>query len=366
MMKTQTLRDTIITFMKGCNGGVATLKQIYAAIDKSEYVSNSNTVHDSARAIIYRHPGEFKRVLKGVYLYTGENSSSLLIEGDGRNLSEIEDNSIDCIITDHPWSDKKAHTSGNQKNFVNYDTFSYTLDDFKAKARVLKEDSYLAEFMPVESATNWEYLSKVKQMAKEAGFEYYASCIWRKAPEGAINNGRTTKGVEQILLFTKGKPRRLAPKGKPYMTKGMLSYEIDIPIKAKEKVHQAEKPLALYEYLIENLTEEHDVCLDQFGGACNMLKAAVNKNRFAIVYEYCHDFVKKAAERFSAIQLVDNKIDETEWNKMCQLAYKQAKEGMITGGEIIEELTRIYKNFIDNILDLETAKMALNTLKTQI
>ena len=150
------------------------------------------------------------------------------------------------------------------------------------------------------------------------------------------------------------------------MTKGMLSYEIDIPIKAKEKVHQAEKPLALYEYLIENLTEEHDVCLDQFGGACNMLKAAVNKNRFAIVYEYCHDFVKKAAERISAIQLVDNKIDETEWNKMCQLAYKQAKEGIITGGEIIEELTRIYKNFIDNIFDLETAKMALNTLKTQI
>ena len=60
-MKTQTLRDTIITFMKGCNGGVATLKQIYAAIDKSEYVSNSNTVHDSARAIIYRHPGQLPR-----------------------------------------------------------------------------------------------------------------------------------------------------------------------------------------------------------------------------------------------------------------------------------------------------------------
>lgn len=77
MMKT--LRDTIITFMKGCNGGVATLKQIYAAIDKSEYVSNSNTVHDSARAIIYRHPAEFKRVLKGVYLYTGENRKILLI-----------------------------------------------------------------------------------------------------------------------------------------------------------------------------------------------------------------------------------------------------------------------------------------------
>ena len=63
-----TLKEIIVSFMEGVKGGVATLKQIYSAIDKSDYVSESDTVHDSARAIIYRHPESFKRVCKGVYM----------------------------------------------------------------------------------------------------------------------------------------------------------------------------------------------------------------------------------------------------------------------------------------------------------
>ena len=151
------------------------------------------------------------------------------------------------------------------------------------------------------------------------------------------------------------------------MTKGMLSYEINIPIKAKDKHHQAEKPLELYEYLIENLTEEKDVCLDQFGGACNMIKAAVNKNRFAIVYEYCHDFVLNAVKRFSAIPLVDNTIvDEAEWNKICKEAYRQAKAGLKQGGTLIEEIVDIYKDFISGITDLDTSKLRLEAVKTEL
>lgn len=294
MKNNLTIGDRIELFLEGTKKGVATLKEIYKSIsDKPE---------ETVRCAIYRDSkNRFKKVAKGVYMLKGSETASLLIEGDGRKLEEIEDNSIDAIITDHPWSDKKAHKSGNQKNFAEYDTFRYTLEDFKAKARVLKDGAYLAEFLPVESFTNYEYLYEIKQMAKEAGLNYYAKVTWRKAPEGTINNGRTTKGVEDICIFYKGKkPRRLSEtKSKPYFTKKMLSYTIDIPAnKGKNKNHQAEKPVALYEYLIEMLTDEHDVCLDQFGGACNMLQGAVNKNRFAIAYELCSDFVKKAVDRF--------------------------------------------------------------------
>ena len=308
-----TMHNIIIKFMAKQQGCVATLKDIYEYVEKN-WENKYNTLPESCRAVLYRHKDEFKRVVKGVYMYTGEHSNSLLLEGDGRKLEEIEDNSIDCIITDHPWSDKKAHKAGNQKDFVNYETFRYTKEDFAAKYRVMKDGAYLAEFVPIESATNWEYLSELKQMAKEAGFQYYASCIWRKAPEGTINTGRTTKGVEQILIFSKGKPRRLAPQGKPYMTNGNLAYEIDIPIKASEKHHQAEKPIELYEYLIEKLTNEKDVCLDQFGGACNLLKAAINKNRFAVVYEFCHEFIEKAVDRFKLNKL----YDEAEQYSTCK------------------------------------------------
>lgn len=305
----KTLRETIISFMQGCAGGVATLKQIYNAVDTSDYITRSNTLHDSTRTIIHRHEEDFKRVCKGVYMLVGEKATSLLIHGDSRNLTEIEDASIDCIITDHPWEDKKAHTSGNQKGFAEYDVFEYKLSDFQAKARVLKDGAYLCEFLPVESATNWEYLEKIKHMAKDCGLEYYTHCIWRNAPEGSINTGRTTKGVQQVIIFSKGKPRKLSrPEIAGYQTKEILNYEITMLLRASDKHHQAEKPIELYEYLIRNLTEETDVCLDQFGGSCNMMKAAVNLNRFAIVYEISKEFVENALARFNLKALYESEL----------------------------------------------------------
>ena len=305
-MKKMTLRETIINFMRGKLNGIATLKEIYKGVDESDYISNSKTVHESARAVILRNKNDFKRICKGVYMLQGEHSTSLLINGDSRKMEEIEDDSIDCIITDHPWEDKKAHKSGNQKHFADYSTFKYTIDDFKAKARVLKSGAYLVEFLPVESATNYEYLYEIKKMAKECGLKYYTHCIWRNAPEGAINTGKTTKGVQQILIFSKGKPRKLSRDSvNAYQTREILNYEIEILLKNKDKHHQAEKPVELYEYLIRNLTDEKDICLDQFGGSCNIIKAAINTNRFAICYELAKEYVVNAVKRFGCIKLYD-------------------------------------------------------------
>ena len=85
-----------------------------------------------------------------------------VINGDGRDLSFLEDGSIDCIITDHPWLDEKANKGGN-RNFAKYDTFEYTLEDFKEKARVLKDGCFLVEMLPAENATNFDYLYKIKK-----------------------------------------------------------------------------------------------------------------------------------------------------------------------------------------------------------
>lgn len=318
-----TLREVIKTILKHKENHTASLPEIYQGIKESEYESNSTTINDSARAVIYRHEEDFRRICKGVYQLKGDKSTSLLIEGNGRNMEEIEDESIDCIITDHPWEDKKAHRSGNQKCFADYETFSYTEEDFKQKARVLKQGAYLAEFLPIESSTNYEYLYKIKQMAKKYGLEYYTHCIWRNAPEGSINTGKTTKGVQQIVIFSKGKPRKLSkPSVNAYQTKEILKYEIEFLLQAKNKHHQAEKPIELYEYLINNLTEEEDICLDQFAGSCNMLKAATNTNRFAICYELCHEFVQRAIERFRLTPLTDTP-EEKPQEKTYEKTYEK-------------------------------------------
>lgn len=335
-----TIADRIEAFLEGTKKGVATLKEIYGVItDKPE---------ETIRCAIYRDSKKrFKKVAKGVYMLVGKETASLLINGDGRSLKEIEDNSIDAIITDHPWSDPKAHKSGNQKNFADYETFRYTLEDFKAKARVLKEGAYLAEFLPVESFSNYEYLYEIKQMAKEAGLNYYAKVTWRKAPEGSINTGRTTKGVEDVCIFYKGKkPRRLSEtKTKPYYTSKMLSYTIDIPAnKGKDKNHQAEKPIAIYDYLIDMFTDVNDVCLDQFGGALNLLKSAVKKNRFGIAYELCSNFVKKAVDRFKCITLFEQDDEDTSEDEVNNI-----ETDLLTIETIPAEATEFQLKFLNNI-----------------
>ena len=297
----ESVKDIIVRFLSGQSDLVGSIQDIYRAVESEHNVSGCATWQNSVRRTLYSNTDTFKRVVRGVYMLTGEKSVSLLLDGSGRDLSEIESNSVDFIVTDHPWDCTKSNKGGN-RDFAKYDTFQYNISDFWAKARVLKDGCYLAEFLPVESANNWKYLAEIKEMAEKCGLQYYASCIWRSAPEGTKNTGRTTKGVQQIIIFSKGKPRKLSPISvQGYCTHSILPYELYYPVasQAKNRNHPAEKPVELYEYLIKQFTEETEVCLDQFGGSCNMLQAAVNSNRFGIVYEIAEEFITKAKERFN-------------------------------------------------------------------
>ena len=133
-----------------------TLKQAYAA--------NPNVNPESVRARIYENLGiTFDRIGRGIYIT--KDASCICMEGDGRDLSGIADNSIDCILTDHPWDDSRA-TKGGTRNFATYSTFRYVQNDFDEKARVLKDGAFLCEIIPAESATNFDYLYEIKKMAE--------------------------------------------------------------------------------------------------------------------------------------------------------------------------------------------------------
>jgi hypothetical protein len=171
-----------------------TLKQAYQLCPENH--------PESVRARIYESLGElFQRVEKGVYEATLDGLRSIFIEGDGRDLSFLEDDTVDCIITDYPWLDQKAHKGGS-RNFANtYEGFQYSQGDFDEKARVLKPGSFLVEFMPLESESNWQELARIKQLAINAGLKYYAKVPYL---ENVIRNTcRTSKAGGDILVFTK-------------------------------------------------------------------------------------------------------------------------------------------------------------------
>lgn len=122
-------------------------------------VKQMNVNNESIRARIYEgvDRGIFTKVSRGVYQVKsqlkGKDTTCLLINGDGRDLSMIKDKSIDGIITDHPYDIHTALTGGNRK-FATFELFKYENKDFEEKHRVLKDGAFLVEFLPEESEAN--------------------------------------------------------------------------------------------------------------------------------------------------------------------------------------------------------------------
>lgn len=289
---------------------VSNLLSVFKGIEftlKDAYAANPNVNKESVRARIYEHLGtDFEKLSKGLYIT--KSKDCVLIEGNGRDLSFLEDGSIDCIITDHPWLDKKSNKGGN-RNFATYDSFEYTIDDFKEKARVLKDGSFLVECIPAENENNFDYLYKLKKMAQECGLEYYAKVPWTKGTF-VSNTGRKAKNTEDLMIFSKGKPRALRLDAKKTKALGIETYmsgtnkmlPTDFNVQAianQNKICQSEKPSELFEQLLDYITLENEVVLDQFAGSGSVGVACIKKNRKCILIEKAKECVDKIVNRLN-------------------------------------------------------------------
>lgn len=275
------------------------------------YKINPEKPHETIRARIYDNLGvRFERIAKGVYktIDTG-NEACVVIEGNGRDLSVINDESIDCIFADHPWLDKKSNKGGN-RNFADYESFEYSLEDFKEKARVLKPGCFLVEILPAENENNYEYLYQIKQYAKEAGFVYYSKVSWKKG-NFVSNTGRKAKNTQDVMIFSKGKARNMRFDKKKsdlagtacYMSgcNGMLPAMFDVtPVPKKDRIHQSELPVSLCEQILEFVTYEGEVVLDAYAGSGSVGEAALNLKRSCILIELCKENIQKIKNRFDS------------------------------------------------------------------
>lgn len=301
----------------------------------------------SIRARIYEgiEKGLFKKVARGVYRTSKDGCECLLINGDGRDLSMIPNNSVDAIITDHPY-DLSTNKGGN-RNFANsYSCFKYNEKDFQEKFRVLKPGAFLVEFLPEESGGNWEYLTRIKNMAKDSGFLYYAKVSWQKGDQ--INNtGRKSSNCEDILFLSKGKARELRLDTKKNIkelsevginAKGMSSERIknilkenNLPVhymsgtngmlptafiynppNKSDRIHQSQKPKELYETIEKYITKEFEWVIDQFAGSCSLGEASLEINRNSILFEIDSDMVKTVREEFENKNLKLEVVNELE------------------------------------------------------
>ena len=249
---------------------------------KDAYSENSDKPKETVRARIYDNLGvKFERVAKGLYKTIEGDESCVVIEGDGRDLFMLGDASIDCILTDHPWLDKKSNKGGD-RNFATYDCFRYTLDD---------------------------YLYQIKKYAEQCGLLYYSKVTWKKG-NFVSNTGRKSKNTQDVMIFSKGKARSLridAKKTKDtgtpqYMsgTAQMLPAMFDIPpVARKNKIHQSELPLTLCERILQFVTRQGETVLDTFAGSGVVGEAALNLKRNCILIELAHRNILKIRDRLA-------------------------------------------------------------------
>ena len=162
--------------------------------------------------------------------------------------------------------------------------------------------------MPAENANNYRQLYQIKDYAAQCGLEYYSKVSWKKG-RFVSNTGRKAKNTQDIMIFSKGKARNLRldakktkASGKPcYMSgaAGMLPTMFDVePVPKQQKIHQSELPLLLCEELLEYLTLEGEVILDQFAGSGAIGIAAIRKGRKCIMIEKLPENIRKIRERF--------------------------------------------------------------------
>lgn len=279
---------------------------------------NRDVNRESIRARIYEgiDKGLFERVGKGLYTVTrkdeeGKENTCLLINGDGRDLSVLADNSVDLILTDHPYQ-LTTSLKGRNRNFADYDLFQYTQKDMSEKSRVLKPGCFCVEFLPEENGDNYRYLYEIKEMARKAGLEYYAKVPWSKQ-NFVANTGRKSKNTEDICFFTKGRARTMRPdaqknKAEPgvkhYMSgaAGMLPVSFDFaPPSRKDKLHQAEKPIDLIKEILRYVSLEGETVLDQFAGSGVVGAASLETGRNSILIEKDPETFEKIAGRLQAL-----------------------------------------------------------------
>ncbi len=199
-------------------------------------------------------------------------------------LKNIQDESVDCIITDPPYGiGYQSNMKKNKDLPMFYDRNTAWVSEYLYKAyRVMKKDAHLYMFCPQQKID--EFKQKI-----ESFFILKNILVWNKGGFGMGDlEGSYAPSYEFILFAVKEQGRKLNGKRE----RDVLNYG-----KAKPEYHPTQKPIDLLEFLIEKSTNEGDIVLDTFMGSGSTGVACRRKNRRFIGMEISDEYFNSAKQR---------------------------------------------------------------------
>ena len=289
-----------------------------------------------------------------------------VINGDSRRMMEIEDQSIDLIITSPPYWQLKDYGCEDEVGFNNsYEEYINNLNLVWQEAyRVLDKGCRLCINIGDQYARSVYYgrykvipiRTEIIKFCETTGFDYMGAIIWQKVATTNTTGGATIMGsypnprngilkldYEFILIFKKfgksSKKINKETKEKSKMTKeewntfftGHWNFS-----GVKQEGHIAMFPVELPTRLIKMFSFVGDTVLDPFLGSGTTSLAALKLNRNSAGYEINPDF----------LPIIKDKLGISEMRLFNQPEYRSTKQETlnIDFSKEIERLPYIFKD----------------------
>ena len=208
-------------------------------------------------------------------------------------MKEMCDESVDLIVTDCPYKIKSGGlgtkgTSGifkSKNNLFKHNDITFA-EWVPNVYRILKNNSHCYIMI------NFLNLNELQNECKKVNFIMQNLLIWKK---GNYTPGQFyMRGYELILFIRKGNAKTINNPGTGNI--------IDIPNKIGNKLHPTEKPVKLFELLINQSSEYGDIILDPFSGSGVMAIAACNTKRNFICIEKDKEYFDLSVQRLKDAQ----------------------------------------------------------------
>lgn len=270
------------------------------------------------------------------------STKHLLVNGDSRKMSQIQNESVHLIVTSPPYWQLKDYGTKNQIGFN--DTYEAYINNlnlvWKECHRILMPGCRLCINIGDQFARSVYYgrykvvsiHSEIIRFCESIGFDYMGSIIWQKPTSMHTTGGEKVMGsypyprggiikidFEYILLFKKlGKapiPSREAKEASALTMKEWNEYFSShwTFSGAKQNRHIAVFPEELAKRLIKMFSFVGDTVCDPFMGSGTTALAAGNLGRNSVGYELNKDF------RF----FYKEKVIDGNLNKQCLYFFEQ-------------------------------------------
>lgn len=222
--------------------------------------------------------------------YYQDNLVTLYCGNSLEFMSKLEDESIDAIITDPPYTERTHKNAKKNDSSLGYGVKAVNFESFT-------EDDLFAAYNEMSRITRGWLVSNIDynyaflfESSPPVGMTQKRIGVWMKNnPMPQISADRPSQGWEAISYLHKT--------GKRSIWNGGGTHGNYISNLAKPTGHPTPKPLTMVSSFVERFTNYGDTILDPFTGGGTTLLAARNLGRKAIGVEMDEKYCELIAQR---------------------------------------------------------------------